>query len=233
MNPDDVVLVALLNDPRDLQIVERESWYRIPARHAPKYFSGAQYLAFYLPSAFGERKWTIDTYAPVRGHELARRRDLFPQESEHPRADELYYKLQLGRLEKREPPIKSKRGRRVLFVWTTWEKFANATEFNDLFDRTPAHDKLWNLLKGDALDIEREIMIKEGRSRYRVDFLIYCPKGEISISIGGDMKRAQASRKRRLFYFTPNDIQEHFDRVLTEIRHAAHEMGETYQELAA
>ena len=117
MNPDDVVLVALVNNPRDLELVERERWYRIPVRYAPKYFDGAQYLALYLARAFGDRKWAIDEYAPVRGHELVRRRDLIPDEPDHPRADELYYKLELGPVLKREPPIVSKRGRRVLFLW--------------------------------------------------------------------------------------------------------------------
>src|SRR6476646_6432969 len=79
MNPDDVVLVALMNTPRDLELATQEHWYRIPAKHAPKFFSGADYLAFYLPSAFRERKWTIDTYATVRGHELVRRVDLIPE----------------------------------------------------------------------------------------------------------------------------------------------------------
>src|SRR5262245_24779827 len=133
MNADDVVLVALVNNTHDWELIQRERWYRIPTKHAPKQFSGAQYLAFYFGRAFGERKWSIAEYAEVRGHELARRRDLLPDESDHPRADELYYKLQLGSLQAREPPIVSKRGRRVLFLWTTWEKFSTAHEFNDLF----------------------------------------------------------------------------------------------------
>ena len=172
MNPDDVVLVALLNNPRDWELVTREHWYRIPVRHAPKFFTGAQYLAFYLARAFGPDKWTIPGYAPVRGHELAHRRDLLPDEAEHPRADELYYKLELGPLEPRTPPLASRRGRRVLFLWTTWDKFATARELDDLFHKAPAQDRLWETLKERSLYAGREPLVSERRSRYRVDFML-------------------------------------------------------------
>ena len=85
MDADDVVLVALVNHPHDLDIVRTEHWYRIPAKHAPTHFTQARYIGFYLTKAFGDCKWSIGEYAPIRGHELVRRRDLFPDEGDHPR----------------------------------------------------------------------------------------------------------------------------------------------------
>ncbi len=35
MNPDDVILVALLNNLRDWELVTQAHGYRIPVRHAP------------------------------------------------------------------------------------------------------------------------------------------------------------------------------------------------------
>ena len=58
---------------------------------------------FYFTRAFGDERWAIHCYAPVRGHELARRRDLLPDEADHPRADQANY--QLGPLERLDPPI--------------------------------------------------------------------------------------------------------------------------------
>jgi hypothetical protein len=224
MNPDDVVLVALMNSPRDFEIVTREHWYRIPARSAPKFFSGAQYLAFYFTRAFGDKKWSISDYAPVRGHELARRRDLLPNEPDHPRADEPYYKLQLGSLDKREPPIVSKRGRRVLFVWTTWGKFSTAREFNDLFGKSPMEDKLWEALKQDNVDAEREMIVREGRSRYRADFLIICPRGQLAVNIGPP----PASKNLRALSFSEEELTDHFERALNQIRRQVRELSENY-----
>ncbi len=227
MNPDDAVLIVLLNDTRDLEFVSREHWYRIPARHAPRHFSGAEYLGLYLARAFGERKWTISEYAPVRGHELVRRRDLLPDEPEHPRADDLYYKLELGPLQKREPPIVSKRGRRILFLWTTWEKFCQAHELNDLFHKGPAQDKLWEALKEDNLDAERQMIVSEGRSRYRVDFLIYCPRGRLAVTIG-ERRPAVSTKSIRALAISEEDLENHFERALDDVKSLARELGQPY-----
>ena len=224
MNPDDVVLVALINTPRDLKMATDERWYRIPTKHAPKFFSGAQYLAFYLPSSFRARKWSIDTYATVRGHELVRRVDLFPDEPDHPRANELYYKLQLGETETREPPITSRRGRRVLFLWTNWDKFLQATKWNDLYLRTSAHEKLYDALKADHLEVEREMFVREGRSRYRVDFLVYFPKGKIAVSLGDKSLRERIGAHDFALTVTPGEIENHLARIQRRIQQTAREL---------
>ena len=124
MDADDVVLIALVNRPRDLEIVRTEHWYRIPAKHAPKHLSAAQYVAFYRTRAFDVEKWSIREYARVRGHELVRRDDLFPEEHDHPRSGEAYYKMQLGPLIALARPIVSRTSRRLLFIWTTGDRFS-------------------------------------------------------------------------------------------------------------
>lgn len=228
MNPEDIVLVALVNHPRDWELIQRERWYRIPTRHAPKQFSGAQYLAFYFNRTFGEQKWQVAFYAAVRGHELARRRDLLPEEPLHPRADALYYKLQLGEIQRREPPIFSKRGRRVLFLWSTWEKFSGAHEWNDLFHQSAAHDKLWEAFKRADLDVEREIVVREGRSRYRVDFLIYCARGRVAISIGPAQVGVPSTKDFRALALPEAELENHFERAVKRIRARVRELGGTY-----
>ncbi len=101
-------------------------------KHAPPGTTEAVVLAFYFTKAFGEEGWAIHWYAPVRGHELVRRRDLLPNESGHPRADDLYYKMQLGPLIRLERPIPSLRWRRIAFIETTWDRFVAAREVRDL-----------------------------------------------------------------------------------------------------
>jgi hypothetical protein len=67
----------------------------------------------YYTKIFKDDKWPIHYYAPIQGHELVARRDLIPSEPDHPRAGNWYYKLQLGPLEHKLPPIVSHRWRRV------------------------------------------------------------------------------------------------------------------------
>ncbi len=226
MDADDAVLVVLLNRPRDLEIVRAERWYRIPAKHAPAHFSQACYLAFYLPRAFGDAKWTIREYAPVRGHELVRRRDLLPDESDHPRADEPYYKLQLGALIALPRPIVSRSARRILFIWTTGDKFSRAVELNDLLGTSAADDLLWSALKDAEIGAERKAIVREGHSRYRVDFWIPCARGELGILLSDRARRLRATRRRRWLQFSEEEVLAHGDNCITKIADLVHQLGE-------
>jgi hypothetical protein len=131
MYPEDTVLVAYVPHPADFERIRQEGWYRIPQRHAPQEFL-ATYFAFYFGRRFGEQKWAIHYYARQLGHELTTRRVLLPDEPDHPRADELYYKVQLGPVQQLERPIISLRWRRITFIHTTWDRLQEAREINDL-----------------------------------------------------------------------------------------------------
>lgn len=147
MYPEDRVLVAYLPTPADLRLIEEKGWYRIPLTAVPKGLY-AEYFAFYLGSAFGSQKWAIHSYARRLGHELASRRSLIPAEPDHPRADALYYKVQLGPLQPLTRPIVSLRWRRVTFLHTTWDRLVTAVEINDLFlEGEPFVDRAFATLK--------------------------------------------------------------------------------------
>ena len=102
--PTSLVLVAVINNPRDMEIARVLGWYRIPLRSAPKVVA-VDYLAFYQPATFGNQAGHIQWIAPVRGHELTTRAELLRDEADHPRAREEYYKIQIGALEKLTSPI--------------------------------------------------------------------------------------------------------------------------------
>lgn len=179
--PSDRVLVAIMNNRRDFEIAREEGWYRIPRKHAPASTTEAVVLAFYFTKAFADEKWAIHWYAPVRGHELVRRRDLFPDAS-HPRADDPYYKLQIGPLQKLEHPIPSLRWRRVTFIESTWDRFVAAEEINDLY--ASGADGLYVTLKEENLHPEREFLLREGSVEYVVDIAIPCREGLVTIATG-------------------------------------------------
>jgi len=145
--PEDLVLVAVMTDPRDLEIARVLGWYRIPVGSAPKTLR-VDWIAFYLTSAFRDEKWSIRYLARVRGHELVRRRELLRDEPDHLRADEPYFKIQLGPLVQLQKPIPSRRWRRFTFLYTTGERLVRAHEIKDL--RVPpsrTRDLLWRLLR--------------------------------------------------------------------------------------
>lgn len=143
------VLVCLINTPRDLEIARWDHWYRIPVKHAPADYL-ADYLAFYLTSAFGDEKWAVHEYAEVRGHELVRRVDLFPDQPDHPRANDLYYKMQLGPLNRLSRPVPSPKWRRLTFIQTTGDRFLSALDLNELVDAGDGSARFVTLM--DELD---------------------------------------------------------------------------------
>jgi hypothetical protein len=148
-SPTDLVLVAVINDPRDLEIARLLGWYRIPLRSAPKVVA-VDYLAFYQTAAFKDEKWRVEWLAPVHGHELATRRELLRDEPEHPHADHEYFKIQLGPLQRLPRPVPAKKWRRITFLYTTGEYLLQAETVNDLVVKTEERLLLWQALRERA-----------------------------------------------------------------------------------
>ncbi|HQE92935.1 MAG TPA: hypothetical protein PLH19_10865 [Anaerolineae bacterium] len=188
----DRVLVGVMSRPRDFQVARDEGWYRVPAAHAPASTTDAAVLAFYFTTAFTAERWAIHWYAEVRGHELVRRRDLFPDEADHPRADDRYYKLQIGPLIRRDPPIPSLRWRRVTFIESTWDRFTAAEEINDLY--VSGADGLYVTLKESGFFPEVDYLIREGDSEYCVDLVVPCREGVVAVVLGDGPAPAGALR---------------------------------------
>jgi hypothetical protein len=181
MYPEDRVLVALVPGPRDFKTIVEESWYRIPQIYAPKGLY-AEYLAFYFGRLFGAEKWAIHYFARNLGHELVTRRTLFPDEGDHPRADHLYYKIQLGDLQQLAEPIISLRWRRVTFIHTTWDRFQVARELNDLFvDGGEFVDRLYATLKERGVQAERGYEVHEPAPGYRAALVVPCRNGRVEL----------------------------------------------------
>jgi hypothetical protein len=149
LKPTDLILVCLLPTPRDLEIARLLGWYRIPLRTAPKVVA-VDYLAFYQPSAFGERGGQIEFVAEVRGHELTTRDELLKDEADNPRAKEEYYKIQIGGLEKLRQPVLADKWKRITFLYTTGEYLLEAKTLNDLVVNGDERQVLWRSLRERA-----------------------------------------------------------------------------------
>lgn len=149
ISPTTLILVCLLPVPRDLEIARLLGWYRIPLRSAPKVVA-VDYLAFYQPSTFGDHAGKIEYIAQVKGHELTTRAELLKAEAGHPRANEEYFKIQIGGLEKLPQPISSNKWKRLTFLYTTGEYLLNAKLLNDLVVHAEEREILWKSLRERA-----------------------------------------------------------------------------------
>lgn len=146
MSPSALILVAIIPKPEDLQVARVLGWYRIPIRTAPRILN-VDYLAFYQPASFTDRKWRVEYLAPVLGHELATRLELLKEENDHPRADEEYFKIQLGPIQQLIRPIIAGEWKRFTFLYTTGEYFRRAKELTELTVRPGERRRLWKALR--------------------------------------------------------------------------------------
>lgn len=220
MNPTDLILVALLKDKRDLEIARVLGWYRIPVKHAPKTVA-VDWLAFYQTAKFGEEKWAINYIAPVRGHELATRAELLRTQPTHPRAGEMYYKIQIGPLERLPRAIPSRKWRRFTFLYTTGERLLAAEEINDLIVQSAERERLWKALYERGLRAEKQY---ETRPGVEVDLALLCALGNLGIALG-DEKTLKEHSQWRYLTFPESTVASHLPAVLQAIEDSARQLG--------
>ena len=133
MYADDRVLVAVVNRKKDYLIARDQLWYRVPLRRMPGGVN-AEYIAFFLSAApFPRMGGAVACFARITGVELARRRDLLPDEPR--RRDDIYYKLQFRHLIEKDPPIINDTKRTISFIRTTWDRFISADSIPDLYSK--------------------------------------------------------------------------------------------------
>ncbi len=191
------VLVAIINNLLDFAIVRERQWYRIPVSSVGRFMKDRwppKWLAFYQTQVFGREKYAVKYYAEVMEIREALRGQLFPDEPPGEKSERRYYQLILGPLQRLPQPIISRRWRRILFIPTTWEKFIQAIEINDLFDESPLENRLWAEFQRLRILAERQELVQVKKNHYLLDFAIYCASGKLDVETDGDSWHATPQR---------------------------------------
>lgn len=219
MNPTDLVLVAVMPSPRDMEIARVLGWYRIPYKKAPKTVA-VDRIAFYQTAKFGQERWAIHYTAPVLGHELVTRAELLRTEPDHARADEQYFKIQIGPLERLPRPIPSLKWRRITFLYTTGERLLHADEINDLIIDSDERKLLWNALKERG--IRAEAKYEAGRG-IEVDFALLCALGNLGVVLGD--KKVKEQGRWKYVSFSESAVRDDLPGVIQAIEAAVDRLG--------
>ena len=184
---DKPVLIGIVPRKGLWTIIRRELWYHIPVSSAPRNIKSIHYLAFYFPAAFGEEfQHKVFYYAPVREINVVKRIQLFPGEPRHPRAAQDYYRIKLTQIRKLPRPIPSKRLRRIVHIPSTYAKLMSAREINDLYETSPLEDIMYQALKQDNIQPERQFYVKVAGEFYCLDFCVFCKERNINIECDGE-----------------------------------------------
>jgi hypothetical protein len=133
--PDDRVLIGVIKRKKDWEFAINEGWYRIPVRNMPNY-TDVEYIGFFMSRGAlqGDLKGQpsgIYYYAEVAGVELHYRHDLIPDELHKP--NHQYYRLAIRDLKRAPNPILNPTNYVVSFIYTTGDRFQEATKIPDLY----------------------------------------------------------------------------------------------------
>ncbi|MBZ0291632.1 MAG: hypothetical protein K8L99_03605 [Anaerolineae bacterium] len=187
MYPDDRVLVGVINRKRDYRHLHDDHWYRIPQQRMRRGIH-TEYLAFFLSGkVFGDQSGTIPCYARLSGLELTYRRDLLPKEADHPRANDVYYKVQLGKVQEKTPPITNPTRRPITFVFTTWDRFVQARTISDLYSEADYYvDRVYHALRSKGIRAERFWEAEKRETGYGAQLRVLCESGTLVASNNPD-----------------------------------------------
>lgn len=190
---DKVVLVGVLKSKRDLEVLLKEKWYRIPVRYAPvRQFA---YLAFYQPAVFGRQGKRIQYYARVAKRQEFLRNILLPEETEHPRAREIYLRVRVRGIKKLPRPIRNNTPRRVSFGFVTLNRLRASKNILQLYDIPPTEEIIKNRLRHAGIKARAQHYVSVGGKRYCLDFAIFCKRGQIAVEC--DNKKAHSGSLQR------------------------------------
>jgi very-short-patch-repair endonuclease len=187
------VLVALLKEKSHFNNLREQNWYHIPVENTPKRWP-PDWLAFYQPKAFGTDAFRIRHFGRVKEITQVPYRKLFPSKFESSKSEKRYHQIFIEKLEKLPRPIPSRIPRSIVFIPTTWHKFINADQLNDLFDESPLEDIIWQAFKSLSIFAERQWKESIGKSFYQLDFAIFCNQGKVDVEADGDTWHAQRDR---------------------------------------
>lgn len=153
MYADDRVLVGVIQNIQDLKLMLQHGEYRIPVKRWQ--LEEMEYLAFFLNAKL-RKKWLLDIsseanqlheqnirndigavcfFAGVLGYELAYRAYILPHETNHPRANDIYYCFKLGRVRELQPPILNESKNRFSFIRTNWRRLTTARHIGQLYTK--------------------------------------------------------------------------------------------------
>jgi len=193
---DKIVLVGVIKGKRDLNILLKENWYRIPVKHLPK--RKFDYLAFYQPTSFfGRRGKRIQYYTPVLDYQIIKRGDLLPEELGHPRAKDYYLKIHVGKIKKLSQPIKNIIPRRISFGFTTLSHLLKSKDILQLYNVTPTEPMVENGLKEAGIRAIPQCYVKGKKKRFFLDFAIFCQKGKVAIECDNKKVHSVPSQKKK------------------------------------
>lgn len=215
--PEESVMVGIIKREGDVERLLDERWYRIPCASLVRE-PRSDYLAFYLSGYPGRKRNTpgIYYYARNRGYELAYRRDLLPDEVDNPRANDVYYKVQLGPIIERKPPITNPGKRVITFIWTTYDRFVHARVVNDLYSKNDYFvDRIYHALQDRSIEPIRYWDVDKATGGRGAGVRVLCERGTVDL-VDSDAQNGR-SDEMTVLYDAEAEFAPLLQRILAQV----------------
>jgi len=136
-------------------------------------------------------------------------------------------------------PIISRRLRRILFISTTFMRFRQAKEINDVFHESPIEETFWDALKAERIEAERQYMVGTSGWFFYLDFALFCRERNIDVECDGDefhskIEHVKQDKKRNnllesqgwaVLRFTTDDIRRNLGDVIALTKATVNQYG--------
>ena len=214
-------LVAVVTNNTDLACFREDGWYRLPDCVLGRLLSKnvleeMTTLAIYQTGAITDGlPSSIESWGEVAGIKSMYRRDLFPDESDHPAANQLYHKISISQAQYLDQPILSRYPRRVTFIRTKRERLLAASDVSDLIIGSHAEEKLCRELQAQNLDVERKVYMQVKDMVMEVDFGIFTESREIGLICSE--REEELIESWNLLHFLPSQIESELEECVREI----------------
>jgi very-short-patch-repair endonuclease len=198
-----------------------------------------KHIAFYQTKAFKEDPCCIRWYGEVKKVSIVKRKELLPDTSLDPKAENDYYKIEFDKLHARRIPIISHRPRRILFIPTTLWHFQHAKEINEVFYESPLEERFWEIMRDEQINAERQFIETTNKGTFYLDFALFCKERNIDIECDGDTfhldeKDVKRDKKRNnilesmgwsVLRYTTEEITRNLGDVITQVKKAVNRNG--------
>lgn len=186
---EETLLIGWMKNRTDLRYFEEAQWYRIPtdvAVAAPERWRVPNWIALMESTSISRRGQQIVRFARVIDVRVRSRQELLGSVAPGPKQERTYYQLLLEPARRLPAPLMPMRRRRgPSFIWTTLDRFIAASEFNDLFDDSPAENDLWARMKQTGISAERQWPEFVDHHSYYLDFAVFCRDRNIDVEVDG------------------------------------------------
>jgi hypothetical protein len=222
-------LIAVVNNDADMHRFRNERWYRIPARAigrslGKESLDESRILALYQTSTIQSGvPGTIELWGEIEDVQQLSRRQIVPDEPNHPAADEQYHLIRLRAVERLEKPVASRRPRRITFIRTSGERLFHAADVNDLIIGSAIEEKVWNAIR--EFDVERKYFMRAQGMVMEVDFAIFTGGGALGVICGDDGYDASATSEAwSVLRFSPGRLEREFADCMEELMSTLNQM---------